>query len=117
MFGPEDGWQGYTAGEGHLIALTERIVSAAGPELARRRQEDSLLFVLAQWSKPIISAAAVLVVVAGSILGIHRRGTSDDETQAVTLAEVLIPQELAPWYYPENETTLMEIVSALEGGS
>jgi hypothetical protein len=117
MFGPEDGLRDYEVGDDHLIALAERIVSAAGPELERRRQEDSLLYVLARWSKPIIVAAAVLVLVAGSILGTYRRGANDDETQTMTLAEVLIPQELAPWYYLENETTLGEIVSALEGGS
>jgi len=106
--------QDYRASDFRLETLAKRIVEAAGPELARRRQEDSLWLVLTGWTKPVLSAAAVWVLVSASVLGFASAGEADLESSSLTLAEALLPEELAPMYYDGNEFTLAELVSALE---
>jgi hypothetical protein len=95
--------------------LVGKITRAAAPELSRRRQEQTLTYVFAQWSRPVISAAAVLTLIFGSLLGIYLETEPGPEVRLPTLAEVLIPEDLAPWLNPGNEPTLAEMVGALEG--
>jgi len=106
--------------DSHLEALTMKIVAAAGPELARRQREnpedETIWVVLGRWSKPVLSAAALVVVVSASVLGLSSTDDVDIEDPTFTMAEALLPEDVAPWYYPGNELTLAAMVSALEGG-
>jgi hypothetical protein len=115
MHGPEDELGRQPAQVDRWETLVGRITQAASPELSRRRQEQTLTFVFAQWSRPLISAAAVLTLIFGSLLGIYLETESGPEVQLPTLAEVLIPEDLAPWFNPGNEPTLAELVGVLEG--
>ena len=97
-------------------ALVQHIAVAAGPELARRRQELTLTYVFAEWSRPVMAAAAVLAFAFGSVLALSERREVSADVAALTLAEVVTPAPLALWMDPANQPTLIEVVHVLEGG-
>jgi len=73
--------------EDHYHALVAGIMTAAAPELARRRSERGLVRSILRWSRPVsVAAAAVLLVGAIGLVA-----TSDAEALAATpsFAEVV----------------------------
>src|SRR5665213_436325 len=65
----------------HYHALVAGIMTAAAPELARRRSERGLVRSILRWSRPVsVAAAAVLLLGAIGLVA-----TSDAEALAATL--------------------------------
>jgi hypothetical protein len=112
VFDPADFRNGSDPWEG----LIRRIMRAAAVELERRRQEQSLLFVLSRWSRPVIASAAAMVLVFGTVLAASRGDEPAIEVEPPTLAHYLIAEDLRPVFVQEDKPTLAEFVSALEGG-
>ena len=88
--------------------LFRRIMAAAATELERRGRIQSLVYVLSRWSRPVVSSAAVAVLIFGSALAIYRGNEGETEPVAAMLAQYLIFDE-------EQMPTLAEAVWALEG--
>ena len=70
-----------------------------------------------RWSRRLIPAAAVVVALSGTLLGVHGLGVTGTDETSPTLAEAITPEPLAFWFHATDEPTLVEMVSALEGVS
>jgi hypothetical protein len=93
--------------------LVRGVLAAAEPELARRALARRPLTLLGAWARPMIAAAAVVAVLAGSVLAtIDRAGpglATDD------LAEGLgIPAPAAEWLAENRDPTRADLVLAME---
>lgn len=93
--------------------LVRRVMSAAGPELARRARASTPLALLAGWARPTLAAAAVIAVLAlGALLATDRAGPRM-ETASVTEA-LGVPEPAAAWLSEGREPTAADLVLAVE---
>ncbi len=81
-------------------ALAARIVRAAAPELARRRQ-PGLVPAMVGWARPILVAAAVLLV-AGALALRATPGVASTGSTVPTVVELLEVEEPAASWLVEN---------------
>jgi hypothetical protein len=105
-------------------AAVRSIVAAAAPELERRARASSPVIVLARWTRPVLSAAAVVALLASA--AILSRGQSDGEIGGVaTAAEVapemavasaLLPGAMSTWIMGGETESVVALVQALEEG-
>lgn len=112
----ESGNRGTSSEPDRWEALVRRITTAASFELARRRSKESLTQIFAGWSRRLIPAAAVVAALSGSLLGVWGLEGPGSTEASPTLAQALTPEPLALWYETTSQPTLVEMVSALEGG-
>ena len=97
--------------EGLVVA----VVTAAGPELARRRRRRDLAGVVLDWARPALSAAAVVALLVSAAAVVGQRGT--DAAEATPLAAAVVPEAFAAWLVAGYEPTVTELVLAVEGVS
>ncbi len=94
------------------------IMAAAQPELERRSRVRGALDVLEGWARPVFALAASLVLVAsGAILSVSRDeavGLAESDTSWDTLAEALVPSEVAAWLEVGHTLTADELATALD---
>ncbi|MFC1660787.1 hypothetical protein ACFL3S_04860 [Gemmatimonadota bacterium] len=100
-------------------ALVRSIVEGAGPELARRRWGKSTADLISGWSRPVLSAAALLVFVSATLLFLSRESMTgsrlaSDSGETPLLAEALVPEGLAGWLEGGDPPSLVEFVQAME---
>lgn len=103
-----------------LDALVARVMHAAEPELRRRasmrRGGNGLLAALAGWSRPILSAAAVVALLSTGALGWDLVGSAQAE-EAALLPELLgLPSTVAAWLDEDRAPTTRELILAMEDG-
>ena len=93
--------------------LISAIVTAARPELARRRATADVPGVLRQWARPALATAATvaLLMTAAGLLG--GAGSTAEATEA-PLASAVVPESYAAWLVAGYEPTVTELVLALE---
>lgn len=96
--------------------LVRRILTAAGPELARLRARRTVGGQVREWSRPLLPLAALLIVAFGALLAWVGTAEVDPATDPPLLAEVLMPDPLVLWVQADARLTLDEIVEVLEGG-
>jgi hypothetical protein len=109
----------FSEAPGPWEALVAAILSEAGPELARRRREQTLSGLISGWSRPIFSAAMLVIVASATalLLSTRRRdGAVGDDGSVTTplLAEALVGEELAGWLEGGDPLSLAEFVEVLE---
>ena len=113
-------------------ALVARIMAAAAPELERRgsgvvpmRPGAGALGTLAQWTRPILAAAAVVGLLSTGVLQWSPGAGSRSGAEAVAAAEAdpaLLPEVLglpstvATWLDEGRAPTAMDLVLAMEEG-
>jgi hypothetical protein len=94
------------------------IMSAAEPELARRSPEArGTLIVLHDWARPVFAIAASLVLLASATLLTVGRAPSSQLTAAETsgtVAEALVPSEVAAWLETGYGMTATDLMTAIE---
>lgn len=94
------------------------IMDAAGPELARRVRQRGALEVLEGWARPVFALAASLVLVASaSILSGSQNGQgalAENGSSLNTMAEALVPSEVAAWIEVGHALSADELASALD---
>ena len=89
-------------------ALVARIMTASGPELARRR---SVFARLRRWAGPVIaSAASVAAVAVGTLLW----SNSLDQTAPPTLAEAVLPSGVVTWMDYGEAPTIEDLFADLD---
>lgn len=94
------------------------IMEAARPELARRARQRGALDVLEGWARPVFALAASLVLVASAaILSASQDeavGLAESGTSLNTVAEALVPSEVAAWLEVGHTLSADELVTALD---
>ena len=112
-----------TADPERFDAVVGRIMEAARPELARRRQTaDPLISVSIWWRPAVRAAAAVVLVSAGLLVGFDHRSTRTGEprgerTMRAELAAALgVPDPLSGWMDRGEVPDPGELVLTLESG-
>jgi len=115
---------GMAPGSSEQEMLVSRIVAAAGPELERRsagariRNGQGALGALAQWSRPILAAAALVGLLSTGVLQWAPAGKgSTGDVDAAPLPELLgLPTAVAEWLDEERSPTTRDLVLAMEEG-
>lgn len=91
--------------------LVRRIVDAAGPELARRAVPVGLLGLMADWARPTLAAAAIIVLLAmGALVATERSAAVETRS----LAGLGVPAPVAEWLEEGREPTASDLVLAVE---
>jgi len=99
----------------HYHALVAGIMTAAAPELARRRSERGLVRSILRWSRPVsVAAAAVLLVGAIGLVA-----TSDAEARAATpsFAEVVDREPASTLLAADRPPSASDLERALDPDS
>ncbi len=112
-----DGFRHRGAEAGQWEGLVRRIMMAAGPELARRRRERTLLLQFEEWSRPVYSAAALLILIFGSVLVLASRAEVEGAADGPLIVEAVLPNPLSLWLEMGTQPTLVEMVNAFEEDS
>jgi hypothetical protein len=101
-------------------AAVRSIRAAAAPELERRAKAASALSVLERWSRPVLSAAATVVLLASAAMfaggrsgGEEVAGSGVDPDAAV--ASALLPGAMSTWIVEGETESVVALVQALEG--
>jgi hypothetical protein len=90
-----------------------RVMTAAMPELERRAAANAPVALLGAWARPMLAAAAVVAVIAGSVLVLTERATLD-ERPLVTAEDLGVPAPAADWLAEGREPTKADLVLAME---
>ncbi len=102
------------AGGDRWEGLVRTITLAAAPELARRRHRQNFLGQVEAWSRPLWSAAALLILIFGSTLILALRAPQDPSLSTPLIVEAVLPNPLSLWMETGTQPTLMEVVLAFE---
>ncbi len=98
-------------------ARFERVVASinarASDQLAARRSQTNAIAMLARWKRPMLAAAAVVVLISGTILFSVRVPPPDLAPQTDGIAEAMgIPEALAQWIDDDRLPTTADLISA-----
>jgi hypothetical protein len=116
---------GMAPGSSEEERLVARIMTAAGPELERRgagirgiRNGQGALGALAQWTRPILAAAALVGLLSTGVLQWAPGGDGIlGDRDAAPLPELLgLPTTVAEWLDEERSPTTRDLVLAMEEG-
>jgi len=117
---------GMAPGSSEEEMLVGRIMLAAGPELERRgagirgiRNGQGALGALAQWTRPILAAAALVGLLSTGVLQWAPTGTEviGDRNAAAPFPELLgLPTTVAEWLDEGRSPTTRDLVLAMEEG-
>ena len=112
-----------TADPDRFDVIVGRIMEAARPELARRRETaDPLVSVSIWWRPAVRAAAAVVLVSAGLLVGFDHRaeGTAEPRGERTIRAELAaalgVPDALSGWMDRAEVPDPGELVLRLESG-
>jgi len=86
-----------TADTGHFESLVARITAAARPELERRRLQSSVWWQMVRWRRPMLAAAAMIVLVSLTMAQIVRSPAGNLEGTGQIAGTLGIPTALAGW--------------------
>ena len=89
------------------------IMSAAAPELIRRRQSADLPEIVLQWARPALATAATVALLI-SAAAVLRPGGGAMNVAEASVAGALVPESYAAWLVAGYEPTVTELVVALE---
>lgn len=98
-------------------AMISGITAAAAPELARRARlpAPGMMMLLADWVRPTLGAAAVMMAAAGAFL---LTGTDSAPAEGTSLASQLgYSTSVAGWVDAESAPSVEEMVLGLEGAA
>lgn len=101
------------SGELRYERLVRGVLAAAEPELARRARAQTPLTLLGMWARPMLAAAAVVAVLAGSVLFTLERGEAAEASDSLTEG-LGIPEPAAEWLTENREPTRADLVLAME---
>lgn len=97
--------------------LIRSITRRALPELSRRAAENSPIALLASWARPMLAAAAALVIVSTVILALTRERTRPHAPDDGIVEALHIPTPAADWLTEDRGPTVGDLIFALEGDS
>jgi hypothetical protein len=101
-------------------AAVRSIVASATPELERRARASSPMIVLARWTRPVLSAAAAVALLASAaILSRGREGGTESASELapeMEVASALLPGAMSTWIMGGETESVVALVQALEEG-
>jgi hypothetical protein len=104
------------ADEVHWERRVRGILTAAEAELGRRRALHSPIALVAGWARPVLSAAAVLVMISGSAFVFAQRNAGIQPEPGPQVAESLqLPETVGDWLAADRPPAVSDLVLALEG--
>ena len=101
-----------TADPEHFDRLVESIIARAADELAARRVRSNPVLQIAAWRRPMLAAAAVVAVIAGTVLA-RVQVPITDETDGIAEA-VGVPVELAQWLWDGTVPSTADLFGVFE---
>ena len=102
-------------------AAVRSIVAAGAPELERRARAASPTLVLNRWMRPVMSAAAMVALLASAAI-LRGRGTEAETASAeevapeMAVASALLPGAMSDWIMGGETESVVSLVQALEEG-
>ncbi|MEO8878847.1 MAG: hypothetical protein ABI446_00455 [Gemmatimonadaceae bacterium] len=100
---------------GEWDVLAAGIISAAAPELARRRSERGLVRSILRWSRPVaVAAAAVLLVGA---IGLASTSDAEATTATSSFAEVVDREPASTLLATDRPPSANDLERVLDGAS
>ena len=103
-------------------AAVQSIMAAAAPELERRERAASPVIVLARWTRPVLSMAATVALLASATIlsrgrsqGAVAEGATEVEPE-MAVASALLPGAMSDWVMGEETESVVALVQALEEG-
>ena len=102
---------------GRLNRRIGTLIDAAGPELTRRRARRDVLSQIAEWRRPTLLAAIILVAISVGLVLRDRRARPTREAVTTSLAATVgVPDPLAGWAEGESpEMMSLVLLSWREG--
>jgi hypothetical protein len=103
-------------------AAVHAIVARATPELERRAAAQSPVLTLARWSRPVLSAAATVALLASAAIlsrALGADGPAGSEgaaTAEASVAGVLFPAAMSDWLVGGEAESVVALVQAMEEG-
>ena len=99
----------------HYHALVAGIMSAAGPELARRRSEHGLVRSILRWARPVsIAAAAVLLI---GTIGLFATSDAEANTTTSSFSEVVDREPASTLLAADRPPSASDLERALDPDS
>ncbi|MCB1183110.1 hypothetical protein KDM41_06740 [bacterium] len=93
-------------------SFVRRVMVAAAPELARRRQQASPWGLIMSWRRPLLAGAGLAAAIAAVVL----LAWSSPVRTETTLDEVAgVPRGWVPWTYAERNPSPGELLLLWEG--
>jgi anti-sigma-K factor RskA len=99
-----------------LERLAEAILKRAAPELRRRAAAAALAGALGAWRRPVLVAAAVVAVAAGTVLALSERPAAVVAVGITSMTEALrVPEPAVTWLEEGRSPTSSDLLWATEG--
>ncbi len=97
--------------------LIQTLIDAAEPELVRRRARRDVLGQIAEWRRPTLLAAIILVAISVGLMLQDRHASSARGTRTTSLAATVgVPDPLVSWAEGESpEMTSLVLLNWREG--
>lgn len=95
--------------------LVRSITHHAAPELARRAAENSPIALLASWARPMLVAAAVVIVCSSAVLTMTPDVRNPLTPDAGIVEALHVPTPVADWLTEDRAPTVGDLILALEG--
>ncbi len=103
-----------TADRKHFERVVASIGDRAALELARRRARTSAFGQIAGWRRPMLAAAAAIVIASVAVLTQVTTPANDDRSQGFAIA-MGVPQGLAEWVTGGGTPTPADLLAGLAG--
>ena len=103
-----------TADRKHFERIVASIGDRAALELARRRDRTSAFGQIAGWRRPMLAAAAAIVIASVAVLTQVATPTNDDQSEGLAIA-LGVPQGLAEWVSDGGTPTPADLLASLAG--
>ena len=105
-------------------AAVRSIVAAATPELERRARAASPMIVLSRWTRPVLSAAAAVALLASAAIltrapsegGVVEVAANTDVAPEMAIASALLPGAMSTWIMGGETESVVALVQAMEEG-
>ncbi|MGH7476273.1 MAG: hypothetical protein ACRELD_08285 [Longimicrobiales bacterium] len=97
--------------------LVDRILAAAGVELARRESAATPIAWLATWARPALAAAAVVAIAAGGALAVlsgFGRGVEAELLGTGLVDALAVPAPADSWVIADRGPTISDLILAME---
>ncbi len=104
-----------TADPERFDQLVESIIARAADELAARRMQANPVLQIAAWRRPMLAAAAVVAVIAGTVLTQVRVPETMATAETDGIAEAVgLPVELAQWLWDGTVPSTADLFGVFE---
>jgi hypothetical protein len=104
-----------TADPERFDRLVESIIARAADELAARRLRWNPVLQIASWKRPMLAAAALVAIIAGTVLTQVRGPDTVTTAETDGIAEAVgVPVELAQWLWDGTVPSTADLFGVFE---